>query len=122
MSFTSERLIDYLKRSSFKQSPTRSNLEVEVSKLVLEYILDILVLDISPLSSSPSAANTISPRSSSHHSSQPIPSVDYQCRNSEGKIDSEKYTDAQQLIARKIYVCVFLQEYSSVLFRNNIPK
>ena len=119
MSFSSERLIQYLKRSSYRNQ-ARSALEIEVSKLVQEYILDILVLDGTPLLSNPVVV--ISKGSNTNQQQNTSITVDYHCRNSEGKIDSERFTDAQQLISRKIYVCVFLQEFSCVLFRNNIPK
>ncbi|KAG2394238.1 hypothetical protein C9374_004002 [Naegleria lovaniensis] len=117
--FSSERLLHYIKRSALlRSSMTTSNnnyptpLDIEVYKLVLEYILDLLALDASPFS------NLILPMTTQHSS---ITIVEYSS-GANGKIESERYSSSQELISRKISLCVFLQEYSLVLFRNNIPK
>lgn len=121
LGFSSERLVHYVKRSALRSSKDQTPLDAQVYKIVLEYILEILALDASPFSSSPFIPSSSSFSQQQQHHNSII--VEYSSGiGTNGKIESERYTSAQELISRKISMCVFLQEYSFVLFRNNIPK
>ena len=110
---TSERILQFIKRVAHYRSNSYV-VDREIIQLALDYILDIFSLDIGPLLSTP-----ITPVDYVFGQHQRSTSME---ASSSIRIESERYDDSHKLISKKIYMCVYLQEFSLALFRNNIPK